>query len=496
MAVLAHGVSPRSGRWTSLSRRPALLGLMALLGALVACSDAPDVREPLARELPPGWQIDSFKVEAEESVGTKVEPEYHSRFRASASPREDLFLPVATLLDTSVLRTAQRKGEMADLYGISRSRLIAGTWQTHFEMQRSLPAPSGRPASSFAQQQVVVGTPAFQQFMATAAERLDAAQRELATQAQGLAAQRTALGEFERQGNELVRQSRDARDREVRRLQSERQGILKAQSQAVQALSRHLNAAEQEQLAVPRRERNETVAELEKRWRLRHAELNAQRLQLDQQRSRDYTDLQRAQASEAASAARRLDRAQLLVWRAEAAEKGREARKAVDAGQAPRRAELDAEQKADAARHHERLAEVNQTWTTRNEEIRRTIAAERTEGQQKIQAADKDAIAALDVAMASAATKQQEAAAAQQALISERRSQVQAESNRIQREKVRLSGEHRVLSGLERDTGQPSSAGQGGVPGGVPRGMPGGMPGVDGPQPARGAPGAVVKPVT
>lgn len=477
MAVFASGAVPQPGR---AIRSPSFLGMLAVLCALAACSDAPDVREPLARQLPQVWQLDSFKVEAEESVGTRVEPEYHSRFRATASPREDLYLPVASLLDTAVLKVAQRKGEKAELYGIARATLLAGEWTTRFDMQRELPTPLGRPSAAYAGAQVVVGTPAFLQFMASAARRFDEAEYLLVVDEQELASRRMALVGFERESRDAIRVSHEQRDREVRMLQSERQALLKAQSRAALALMQRLNATEQQQLAVPRRERNEALVALDKAWRQTLAEWNKLRAQLDQERSRDYLALQRAQAAEDAAAVKRLDRTALIAWRAEATGKGRDARRAVDERQAPRRAELQVGQAAAAAHHRERTDEVNRTWASRNEAISKAMATERAEGQQQIQSADKEAIEGIDAAILAAGRRQQAFLVAQQAEVAERQGQVNGEANRILIARSRLAAERRVFASLERGSGHPTAAGPGVAPvDNRPRPLPD-VPGVPG----------------
>src|ERR1035437_5490990 len=113
--------------------------LTALLFA--GCSKEPqpsksDIEQSLTTQLPAFARISSFSVDAMQNLGTKVEPAWQSRFRATIKVASDTF--VADGMDSGVtfVRPVKRAGETTEIFGKSLSRLYAGAWRTRSEERR------------------------------------------------------------------------------------------------------------------------------------------------------------------------------------------------------------------------------------------------------------------------------------------------------------------------------------------------------------------------
>ena len=130
-----------AGRAAGMARR---LGLAAMVGAalvLAGCGDSgPDLKSEFAARLSEDWQVESFKVEAKEDVGSKVEPQFSYRYRAEVSPRADLYQRVGALEGTDILERVMKKGEEAPALGTARALFRADKWETVFSPEQGAAA--------------------------------------------------------------------------------------------------------------------------------------------------------------------------------------------------------------------------------------------------------------------------------------------------------------------------------------------------------------------
>lgn len=146
---------------------------VAVLLFLTACSKDPqpstsEIEQSLATQLPAFARVSSFSIEAMQNIGTKVDPEWHARFRAKLKVLSDTFAPDGT--DNSGmthLRVVKRNGEAIEMFGKSTSKLYAGAWRTSLEFEGQPIEALGQPESAFATKKVVIrGTKAEKDYLA------------------------------------------------------------------------------------------------------------------------------------------------------------------------------------------------------------------------------------------------------------------------------------------------------------------------------------------
>ena len=146
---------------------------------LVACGDdGPDMKAGFAKDIPKGWELESFKITASEEVGTKVSPVSQHRFVAEVSPSEDLFQQVATLQGKSILKRVFEKGTDMEVHGVGVAVFTAGKWETHYQIEKAPYFEGGKSAQSFGANQVVVGSSEYKSLTKSAQDDLQKLQEQ------------------------------------------------------------------------------------------------------------------------------------------------------------------------------------------------------------------------------------------------------------------------------------------------------------------------------
>jgi hypothetical protein len=172
-----------------MNTRTSSIAVFILTALLFAgCSKEPqpsksDIEQSLTTQLPAFARISSLSVDAMQNLGTKVEPAWQSRFRATIKVASDTFAADGMDSGVTFVRPVKRDGEATEIFGKSVSRLFAGAWRTSLEFDGQ-PIPSlGMPESAFAPNKVIVrGSKAETDYLAEQAEKkrqaVAAAQRE------------------------------------------------------------------------------------------------------------------------------------------------------------------------------------------------------------------------------------------------------------------------------------------------------------------------------
>lgn len=165
-----------------------LLAALPVALAVISCSDATRpsdsaIEESLAGSLPAFLRVSTFSVEARENLGTNVEPEWQSRFRATVKVTTPTYVVDGDDGSVTFIRLVKREGESVEVFGTSTSQLYAGTWRTTVSVQGRPFDGLGRPEADAARGRVIVrGSKAETEYLAEVA-RLAAQEARLAEQA-------------------------------------------------------------------------------------------------------------------------------------------------------------------------------------------------------------------------------------------------------------------------------------------------------------------------
>lgn len=157
--------------------RTSSLAASALTAFLVAaCSSEPqpshaEIQQSLAAQLPSFARISSFSVEATQNMGTRVEPVWHARFRATVTVGAPTFAADGADSNVIFLRVVKNAGDSIEMFGKSVSSLYAGTWRTSAELDGQPLVALGLPEGAFAPRRTVIrGSEAERVYLAEIAE--------------------------------------------------------------------------------------------------------------------------------------------------------------------------------------------------------------------------------------------------------------------------------------------------------------------------------------
>ena len=140
--------------------------ILVCLFFLLGCGDSEkkpstkDYERQFAVELPAYVELSSFEVEASANVGSKVEPVYKARFKATAKLKTKTFAIASQENEATFIRPVAEKGETKEIYGMAGARLSAGNWKIDFSLEND-PIPAlGHPKDFFSGGRIlVVGSP-------------------------------------------------------------------------------------------------------------------------------------------------------------------------------------------------------------------------------------------------------------------------------------------------------------------------------------------------
>ena len=114
-----------------------------------------EIEQSLAFQLPSFVSLSSFSIEAMQNMGTQVDPEWATRFRASIELKTDTFAPDGEEPSVAFVRPVNRKGDTQEIFGKSASSLYMGSWRTSFRFDGQPIESLGQPASAFGPKKVI-----------------------------------------------------------------------------------------------------------------------------------------------------------------------------------------------------------------------------------------------------------------------------------------------------------------------------------------------------
>ncbi|WP_213997798.1 hypothetical protein [Arsukibacterium sp.] len=308
-------------------------GLFLLLTLLAGCSDPPQleaVKQQLKQDIPDGWQVTKFKVEASEDTGTKVEPLWQYRIAATIAPKENLHHKVGSLLQTDILEIAQEKKQPFQLHGIAYSTLDAGQWQSRLDLQSVPPFRPGKPLSAFNKQHVVQGSSDYKKLLKRAKTALTEQQQKIAVEEQQLASGIARYTELNRELQEKTRLSADHLANLQQQFSQQRAELQQQVSSQSRELSSQLQAERQQQTAVFKQDYDKKVAEIDSQHRLARASFSAERTRAREARSTERNKVRDEFAADTTNARKNMARADYTVYKAESDEKRRQAYQRID----------------------------------------------------------------------------------------------------------------------------------------------------------------------
>lgn len=379
--------------WRWLRATVFVLGVLPL----AACGQkGPDLKAQFAADLPDTWQAESFKVDAEEDVGTKVEPQRHYRFRAEVSPRADLFQRLGVLDGQAVLKRTARKGDKAPVLGTARSVFHADRWETAFSPEEMPDFSVGRPAEAYGAQHVVIGSSEYRRLVTSAQASLEKRVEQIdADQArwQTMIAEWNTLNQ---QVQEENRQATEVLNREQQRIRDEQSALRNQGRLDNQAAEQELQNILKEKGAAPRQEFDARVAELDKDYRLKVAELQAQGKELQQALASQRKQLRDEHNADISAARKRLSAADLTRYRASADEALRARQSELEAGFRGQQTKLREQQSALSDQRREQATQANGAYQERINAIRQELDASRSNTRDSIGKKTDEAIEALN----------------------------------------------------------------------------------------------------
>lgn len=114
-----------------------------------------ELEAKLTTDLPGFLRITSFKVEAAENIGDKVEPVFKSRFRATLTLQSDTFLEASREPGAIIVVPHLKASTTRELYGKAVARLKAGAWQVAFSFDNNPIPDLGKPKDFFSGGEVI-----------------------------------------------------------------------------------------------------------------------------------------------------------------------------------------------------------------------------------------------------------------------------------------------------------------------------------------------------
>lgn len=437
---------------TAAAARRWFRGTCFALGALAlaACGqNGPDLKAQFAAGLPDAWQMESFKVDAEDDVGTKVEPQRHYRFRAEVSPKADLYQSLGTLDGRAVLKRTARKGDKAPVLGTARSIFRADQWETAFAPEEAPNFFVGRPAEAHGAQQVVIGSSDYKRLVADARAALDKRAAQIAaeqTQWQTMVAEWNTLNQ---QVQEENRQSMEALNREHQRINQEQMALRNQAREENQAAEQALQATLKEKSVAPREELDARVAELDKDYRLKLAELQAQGKELQQAWSNQRRQLRDEHNADIAAARKRLNAADLTRYRASAEEALRTRQAEQETGFRERQTQLRDQQNALSDQRREQATQANAAYQEKIGAIRQELDASRKDTRDSVGKKTSEAIEALTAELQNKRQEHQAAVRANNEKLAAKRRETDQFAARIQQSRREGGQQEQLLTQLE-----------------------------------------------
>lgn len=132
-----------------------------LTSFLFSCSSDPkptssQIQKSLEMDMPAYVSKNDFNIEASQNAGTKVEPIYQARFKASFKLKTDTFVYDHNDNDVLFVKPYKNENYIFEVFGKSESRLYAGEWKTKISFEGFPLESVGKPLSMFSGSRVIV----------------------------------------------------------------------------------------------------------------------------------------------------------------------------------------------------------------------------------------------------------------------------------------------------------------------------------------------------
>lgn len=431
-------------RWSGA----ALLGLGLL--ALAACGkNGPDLKAQFAAAIPENWQVESFKIDVEDDVGTKVEPQRHYRYRAEVSPKADLFQSVGMLEGHAVLKRTAKKGDNAPVLGTARSVFHADQWESAFAHEQAPDFFGGKPAEAHGAQHVVIGSSDYKRLMASARASLEKRAEQIGA---GEAQWQTMVAEWNTLNQRIQEEKRlaaEALNREQQRIQQELTALRNQTHQENQAAEQQLQALLKERTVAPKQEFDARMAELDKDHRLKTAELQAQGQEQQQALAGQRKQLRDAHNADLAAARKRLSAADFTRYRASAEETLRANQAELETSFRERQAQIREQGAALTNQRREQATQANDAYQKQLDAIRQELAASRTSTRDGISQKANTAIEALNAELQKRRQDHQNAVREHDAQLAAKRQETDRFAAQLQKSRHEGAQQQRVLAQLE-----------------------------------------------
>jgi hypothetical protein len=419
---------------------------------MAGCSggDKPELAQEFAKTLPAAWQAGSFKVEAEESTGTKVDPAYRYRFKAEVSPRTDLFEKAGALGDTDILKRVRKKGEKEEVLGTATAARYAESWQVAFQPQKA-PNFQGRPVESFSAKHAVVGSSDYRKLLADTKASLESRSAALDADQKAWLEAIGAFNARQREQQQGMAQNNEAYNREYQRIQQERQQLQIQARQKMQEQDRQLQAALQEKLAAPKQQLDAQVAELDREHRLKVAQVQAERARINGERNQQRRSLRDAHNQDLAAARKRLDNPGFIEYRARADEKLRSDSAALDKQFSDRLNQTRQQENELTAERRTRLEALQTEYRTQADTLGKAMREESGSSREATGKQLNDKIAELDAALGQMRQKQQNEAREANQQLNALRAELDGRQREMGQKRQALQRDAQLIAQLERE---------------------------------------------
>lgn len=346
-----------------------------LLFLIQGCSDAPNIKEHYAKELPAHWQLESFNIEAEEQTGTKVDPVMQYRFVAEVSPKEDLHQRVGRLMDTDIVSLIAEKGDESTLHGKAISQMYQGEWRTSFSMENS-PAADGTPLSGYKNKVVVQGSSDYKKLINSTKEQLKKLEQQILQDEQQL---RQGLDEYNTLAQELNEKSQlssEQLNKQQQEYQQQRNALHMQSRAQSKDFQQQLQAQRQQQTAVFKQQYDAAVAEVDKESRLKNAEFSADKTRLRQWRDTERKTARASSNTEADAARKTMERADYTLFKAKLDEQLRSKLQEIDTSYEAQLAQIQAKETTEKNSRKDKLASLNTEYRSQVDNVSQQLSAQ------------------------------------------------------------------------------------------------------------------------
>lgn len=422
---------------------------IGVLGLAACGKSGPDLKSQFAADIPNAWQVESFKIEAEDDVGTKVEPQRRYRFRAEVSPKADLYESLGALDEHAILKRIARKGDDALVIGVASSVLRGEEWMSMFSHEQAPNFFAGKPADAHGAKHVIVGSSDYKRLVAAAEASLEKRAEQIGADESRW---QTMIGEWNALNQKIQEENRQvlaALNDEQQRIHQEQTVLRNKASQENQAAGQELQAALREKGAEPKKELDVRIAELDKDYRLKVAELQAQGKELQQAAAVQRKQLRDAYNTDISAARKRQSAADFTRYKASADETLRTELAGLEASFRERQAQLREQEAALSSQRRELMAQANAVYQEKISAIRQELDATHRSSRDGISGQLNEAIEALNAELQKKRQEQQSVFRANNEQLAAKRREIDNLGAQIQQSRREGAQQQRFIAELK-----------------------------------------------